>query len=90
MTAQAARQMESPRFENEKSKILAGLHGHFTGATVNEIPALWQRFAPTIGHLPQQIDTVAYGVVEYRGSGGFDYMPSVEVPARTDCPLNSW
>ena len=86
MTAQPARQLESPRFENENAKIFAGLRGHYTGATVAEIPQLWQQLAPNLGKLPEQIDSVAYGIVEYRATGGFDYMCAMEVSGADGLP----
>jgi AraC family transcriptional regulator len=86
MTAQPARQLESPRFENENAKIFAGLRGHYTGATVAEIPQLWQQLAPNLGNLPEQIDSVAYGIVEYRATGGFDYMCAMEVSGADGLP----
>ena len=88
MTAQPAPQMESPRFENENATIFAGLRGHYTGSTVAEIAKLWREFAPTLGKLPVQVDSVAYGVVEYRATGGFDYMCAMEVSGVEGLPEN--
>jgi AraC family transcriptional regulator len=60
---------------------VAGLHARFTNETCADIPALWQRFAPSIGRIPGQTGSVAYGIcfARERGDDAFDYLAGVEV-----------
>jgi len=69
--------LEAPRFETGPSLIIAGLRGHFTMATADGIPALWQRFV-SCGPVPGRIGPVEYGLCLPMPSG-FDYMCGVEV-----------
>ena len=74
-------QLQSPRFEDSKPLMIAGLRQGYTPEIMNNIPAQWQRFAPYIGRVPGQIGQSAYGLV-FQMSSGFDYLSGVEVP---DC-----
>ena len=45
------------------------------------MPAQWQRFLPSFGHIPGQFGHVAYGVrSNFDEQGNFDYLCGVEVP----------
>jgi TetR/AcrR family transcriptional repressor of nem operon len=78
-------ELEAPRFEDGRPRLLAGLRGEYTMATMREIPALWQRFATYLGGIPGQIGRVAYGVC-FPSSGGFGYMAGVEVRSAEGLP----
>jgi AraC family transcriptional regulator len=69
--------LETPRIENGKSMLIAGLRGHFTTAKFDSIPALWERFV-SLGRLPSMIGNVYYGLC-FPASDGVDYLPGVEV-----------
>jgi AraC family transcriptional regulator len=71
-------QVEAPRFEEGRIMLIVGL-GERCDSNMN-IPALWQRFAPHIGHIPGQAGFTAYGVLcNADDSGNMDYIAGVEV-----------
>ena len=74
-------QDQAPSLENAKSKLIVGLQENYTLQTRQNIPQLWQRFAPHIGKVPGQAGHVAYGVCLNRlpNPWRFDYMAGVEV-----------
>jgi AraC family transcriptional regulator len=79
--------MEPKRYENAGPLVIAGLGGNFSGDTLGDIPALWMRFAPHIGHLKDEVGNAAYGVVSGMSSGnGFHYTSGVEVKDASDLP----
>jgi len=79
MTTKATEQFEKPRFENRDAFLIGGFQGHFSDPP-REIPTLWQRFAPHIGRVPNQVGPVAYGVVlSLSKDGSCDYVAGVEV-----------
>jgi AraC family transcriptional regulator len=43
------------------------------------MPALWQRFAEHLGHVPGQVGQAVYGVCYNTDDAGFDYIAGVEV-----------
>jgi AraC family transcriptional regulator len=47
-------ELETPRFEDGKPLLIAGLRERLTDNADN-IPALWQRFVPYIGNVPGQL-----------------------------------
>jgi AraC family transcriptional regulator len=70
-----------PRFVTGKTFFLAGLSERYTCEDSAGIPAQWQRFLPSFGHIPGQIGHVAYGVrSNFDDQGNFDYLCGVEVP----------
>jgi AraC family transcriptional regulator len=79
--ASAFVQLEPPRYENRGPLLIAGLRGHYTAETLDDIPALWQRFAPHIGSVAGEVGGAAYGVClnMFVGPEGFDYIAGVEV-----------
>lgn len=80
MKQSPAVKLEAPRFENGKPLWIAGFRQHFTSETMNDIPALWLRFAPRIGSIPGQVGCVAYGLCfNAQSPDGMDYMVGVEV-----------
>jgi AraC family transcriptional regulator len=80
--------LEAPRLVEGKNLLIAGLGSHFTYENSSAgIPSLWQRFAPHIGHVPQQTGSTAYGVcVNPDDAGHFDYIAGVEVSSFDDLP----
>jgi predicted transcriptional regulator YdeE len=79
--------LESPRFENGKEMIVAGLSGHFTKDALSQIPDLWMKFAPSIGKVPTQKGQATYGVCHGGDKdGSFDYLAGVEVEKATNLP----
>lgn len=73
-------QLETPRFENGNAMLIAGFREHFTSQTMNNIAALWQRFAPHIGKIPGQVGRAAYGLCfNVLSPDGIDYLAGVEV-----------
>ena len=76
----AAIPLETPSFATIPAFRVAGLRENYTPATAHEIPLLWTRFAPHIGHVPFQFDNAAYGLVyNMHGTNGFDYVAGVAV-----------
>ena len=72
--------LEPPRFEHGRPLLVAGLGERCSWQTSNGIPALWQRFAPHIGHIPGQVGNTTYGVCcNGDDEGNFDYVAGVEV-----------
>jgi AraC family transcriptional regulator len=81
--------LEAPRFETGRTLLVAGLGGRYTFETNQGIPAQWQRFAPQIGHVPNQVGGAAYGVCcNADEAGNFDYIAGVEVSSFDDLPAD--
>lgn len=72
--------LESPRFVDAPTLLIAGSSERYTCESSAGIPAQWQRFVPHFGTVPGQVDKKAYGV-GYNGDelGNFDYLCGVEV-----------
>lgn len=80
MQAETSITLPEPRIEQGKPMLIAGFGGSFSVDKVAGIPALWQRFAPHIGHVPGQIGYTTYGVsLNCDDNGNFDYIAGVEV-----------
>ena len=81
--------LDPPRFENAKAFCVAGLAQRCDNQSSAGIPALWQRFAPHIGHVPGQVGSVAYGVI-FNGDdeGNVDYLCGVEVNGDATVPAD--
>jgi AraC family transcriptional regulator len=87
MKKSPAPQLEAPRFENGKALRIAGLRGHYTSETMKNVPELWLRFAPHIGHIPGQVGRVAYGLCfNALSPDGIDYLAGVEVSSSSSLP----
>jgi AraC family transcriptional regulator len=79
--------LEEPRLETGRAMILAGLGERYDGQTSAGIPALWQKFAPHIGHVPGEVGDITYGVMCNPGAkGAFDYIAAVEVERADGLP----
>jgi AraC family transcriptional regulator len=80
-------QLETPRMENGKELLVAGLRERYTSETMKNIPELWMRFGPHIGNIPGQVGRVAYGLCfNALGPDGMDYMAAVEVSSSSGLP----
>ncbi len=87
MKKSPATELEAPRFENGMALLIAGWRGHYTPETMQNAPALWQRFAPYIGNIPGHVGRVAYGLCfNARSPDGMDYMAGVEVSGSSGLP----
>lgn len=73
-----------PRFVDGKPMHFAGLAARFDYDNMDGVPALWQRFRPYIGNIPNEVKSVAYGVVTSSDAEGFDYIAGVEVTSFGD------
>ncbi|MDQ0122751.1 AraC family transcriptional regulator [Pseudomonas lini] len=79
--------LAEPRFENGQFLLIAGLGGRFTSSTTQGIPALWEKFIPEIGKIPNQKSEVTYGICcNPDGKGGFEYIAGVEISKLDDLP----
>jgi AraC family transcriptional regulator len=85
---QAILNLNPPRFEDRGHLIIAGLAGRYTASTLDDLPALWERFAVHIGRVPGQVGRVAYGVCSdmFSGTGSFRYLSGVEVSESSALP----
>ena len=80
--------LDPPRFVTGKEMVITGLKTQFTSETMNNIPQLWQRFVPYLGHIPGQVGRIAYGLFANMTANpfGFDYMAGVEVSSKSGLP----
>src|SRR5580658_1995384 len=85
---QAIVNLNPPRFEDRGHLIIAGLAGQYTASTLDDLPALWERFSVHIGRIPGQVGRVAYGVCSdmFSGTGSFRYLSGVEVSESSALP----
>jgi AraC family transcriptional regulator len=81
--------LEPPRFETHKAMLIAGIGERYSCENSAGIPSQWQRFQPHLGHVPGQVDKVAYGVVcNQDDAGDFDYIAGVEVRDFSEAPAD--
>src|SRR5262245_1868325 len=72
--------LETPRLGAGRQLLIAGLGARYNDDTCTAIPSQWQRFIPSIGQVPGQIGSVAYGVrCNSDDAGNMDYICGVEV-----------
>lgn len=77
----------APRFEDGPERLIAGFNQSYTMETRENISSQWDRFAPHIGRVPNQVNHTAYGVCWNCKSGcEFDYVSGVEVTSADDLP----
>ena len=77
--------LPKPRLVDGAPLRIAGFGERYTFATNHGIPALWQRFAPHIGHVPGQVGTATYGVAaDFEEDCSFGYIAGVEVSPGAD------
>jgi AraC family transcriptional regulator len=80
--------LEPPRFETtHKPLLIVGLSERYNMETSAGIPAQWQRFAPHIGHIPEQVGRATYGVLcNSDDAGNMEYISGVEVSNFSKAP----
>lgn len=86
MTMNPGMRVEPDRFQDRPAMRFAGMSQHYKFSEIPQIPTLWQKFGPHIGHVPGQAPDGAWGV-NYSDppvEDGFDYMAAVEVAADAD------
>jgi AraC family transcriptional regulator len=72
--------LKEPIKKNLPAMLIAGHSATYTFGATAQIPAQWQKFAPHLGHVPNEIGRYAYGVCLMTPDGqGFDYVCGVEV-----------
>ncbi len=79
--------LEPPRFETHKPLLIVGLGERYNAENSAGIPAQWQRFAPHIGHIPEQVGRTTYGVLcNSDDAGNTEYISGVEVSGFSKAP----
>lgn len=89
MTDAPATHLADPDIRDVGPLLLTGMRQRFTQETRGAIPALWQRFTPHIGHIPNENPQATYGVVIASGEdseNGFDYMAGIGVSSLDELP----
>jgi len=80
MTHQQLTNLEPPRFEEGKALLLAGIGARYQCESKAGIPSQWERFLSYFGHIPDQVDNVAYGVVHnVDDAGNIEYLCGAQV-----------
>ena len=68
------------RIAERDAMLVFGLSQHYTPQSMGGIPSQWERFLTHFGHIPTQVDKVAYGVVcNTVDAGNMDYICGAEV-----------
>ena len=79
--------LAEPALEELGDLQFAGLRQHFGAGQRGQIPALWQRFAPSIGRVPGQDGMNAYGLVfDTTSDGSMEYMCAVALKPGAPAP----
>lgn len=87
MTHQQLTKLDPPRFEQGKALLIAGIDARYKCDNKAGIPSQWERFLPHLGHVPDQVNQVAYGVVHnVDDEGNMEYLCGVEVRDFTRTP----
>lgn len=82
MKTSALPTLAAPRIVSSEAKLILGMAQPCAAAGDPNIPGLWNRFVPHIGHVPGQVANAAYGVIcNSDESGNYDYIAGVEVRA---------
>jgi AraC family transcriptional regulator len=80
MTHQHLTNLGHPRFEQGKALLVAGIGARYNCANKAGIPGQWQQFLPHFGHIPDQVDQVAYGVIyNLDDAGNMEYLCGAQV-----------
>jgi AraC family transcriptional regulator len=80
-------QLQPPRFETYKTRLIAGIGGRYNAETCAAIPSQWQRFVPYLGTISAQPGRATYGVVcNSDNEGNIEYICGVEVSTFTGIP----
>lgn len=84
-----AQTIANPDIRDSGAILIACMRQRFTHETRGGIPALWQRFAAHLGHIPGEKAGTSFGVViseDESDRDGFDYAAGVEVKSLDDLP----
>lgn len=86
MTMNSTVTIEPDHFHDAPAMRFAGMTRHFKFSEIPEIPTLWQKFIPFIGHIPGTVPSGGWGVnyAKTRDEDGFDYMAASEVGPDVD------
>ena len=79
----ATASLPQPRFEDGRPMTIAGLREHYTRASLDDIPALWQRLVAS--GFPGRIGPVDHAVV-FPTADGCDYIAGYEVAGSAEPP----
>jgi AraC family transcriptional regulator len=80
MTHQQLTNLEPPRYAQGKALLIAGIGARYNCANKAGIPGQWQQFLQHFGHVPDQVDQVAYGVVyNVDDAGNMEYLCGAQV-----------
>jgi AraC family transcriptional regulator len=73
--------LDAARLEEGRPLMIAGIRGHFTESTHEQIGDQWTRFIPQVGKISGVRGAAAYGVCfdSSLAGKGFDYLSGVEV-----------
>jgi AraC family transcriptional regulator len=68
------------RIAERDTMLIFGLSQHYAPYSLGGIPSQWERFLTHFGHIPTQVDKIAYGVIcNPDDTGNFDYICGAEV-----------
>jgi len=68
------------RIAERDAMLLFGLSQHYLPQSTAGIPSQWEQFLTHFGHIQNQIDRIAYGVIyNADDAGSFDYICGIEV-----------
>jgi AraC family transcriptional regulator len=68
------------RVAERDTMLIFGLSQHYAPHSLGGIPSQWERFLPHFGHIPTQVDKIAYGVIcNPDDTGNFEYICGAEV-----------
>jgi predicted transcriptional regulator YdeE len=80
-------QLDLPRFEDAKARVIAGLNATYTFATRASIPQQWMQLMERHCNIPGQVGKDYYGVSwNYKPGVGFDYLAGAEVSSTSGLP----
>lgn len=82
--------LQGPRIEAYGPCTAAGLSMRVTSATTHEVPALWQKFGPHMGHVPgQRPNRGSLGICsDFGADRGFLYTAAVELADDAGLPAD--
>lgn len=87
--SRASQTVARPHFEEGRPMTIAGLREHYTQASLDGIPALWQRLVE-FGRVPGRLGSVDYAAVFLQPAGceylaGFEVADSAALPKEFTC-----
>jgi AraC family transcriptional regulator len=79
--------LKTPRMEDGRLLLIAGIARRYSPATIAAIPSQWQQFVPYIGNIAGQTSSVTYGVcMNADEKGTMEYLSGVEVSSFDGIP----